>query len=451
MKKSIVLAFWCVCSLYAADGLNTWFQEGSVHGNIRYYYIGTEKDGGNQANTSQHSNALGGQLGYTTGSLYGLKLGATFMTTNPFALPEGASNVEESTLSRYNAKRPSASIGEGNQGFAVLGEAYAQYNRDNYELWYGRRVIETPLIDAKDVRMIPSSVEGAIMTVKLTPSLGVSVGFIDKFKQRTSDQFEDIIESALGTNTRVITGHDGGYVVPVSISYQEGAIGGKIYDYYAPDFMNAIYADATFVNKLDRDWSYTASVQGISERSIGNADTALAADTTLAGGRINAQAIGAKMSTTYHDTTFLVAYSHVFSHDGQHDSLVLPWDGTPLFTNMLTVNNLFGSDYGKGLSSDTSYIGGATAMKIGLTQKLDFTGIKGMSAGVSYAHIDGGRFIGGAEEDINGELLYGVGNLSLALKGIWTNNNTAMGNNPHAVANVNGDFTQYRAIANYKF
>ncbi len=449
MKKITILLMTAAFSLYAADGLDTWFKEGSVRGNIRYYYIGTEKDGGNQADTSQHSNAIGGQLGYVTGSLYGLKLGATFMTTNPFALPEGAANTEQSTLARYHAKKPGATTADGNKGFSVLGEAYAQYNRDNYELWYGRKVIETPLIDAKDVRMIPSSVEGAIATVKLTPSIEMSGGFIDKFKQRTSERFEDIIESALGMNTRTITGHDGGYVIPVSISYKEGALGGKVYDYFAPDFMNALYAEATFKNQLDSGWSYSGSVQGIKQEGIGNADSTAAK--VLMGGKINAQALGAKLTLTHQDTMFLAGWSHVFSSAGDHDSLVLPWDGTPLYSNVLTANNLFGSDYGKGLTSDTAYIGGTTGMKVSIIQKLDFTGITGLSTEVSYAHYDGDRFTLGAEEDMNVQLLYGISNLSLAAKGIWVSNNTVMGNDPHAAASVNGDFTQYRVIANYKF
>ena len=449
MKKSIVLSALCVFSLQAADGLDTWFKEGSVHGNIRYYYIGTEKDGGNQANTSQHSNAIGGQLGYTTGSLYGLKLGATFMTTNPFALPEGAANTEQSTLARYHVKKPGATTADGNKGFSVLGEAYAQYNRDNYQLWYGRRVIEMPLIDAKDSRMIPSSVEGGMASAKISPFVEISGGFIDKFKQRTSDRFEDIIESALGTNTRAITGHDGGYILPVTIVYKEGSLSGRFDDYYAPDFMNALYAEATFKNKLDSGWSYSGSVQGIKQDGVENADSTAAK--AVMGGEINAQALGAKLTLTHQDTTFLAAWSHVFSNGGDHDSLILPWDGTPLYTNMLTANNLFGSDYGQGLTSDTAYIGGTTGLKLGIIQKLDFTGITGMSAIVAYAHYDGGRYNAGAEEDVNAELHYGVGNLSLAAKGMWVSNNTVMGNDPHTTAKVNADFTQYRVIANYKF
>lgn len=448
MKKSIALSFWCVVSLYAADGLDGWFKEGSIHGNIKYYYIDTAKEGGNQATASQHSNSIGGQLGYITGSLYGLKLGTTFMTTNPFALPEGDANVEQSTLARDNRAK-SGIVADGNKGFSVLGEAYGLYNRDNYELWYGRKVIESPLIDAKESRILPSSVEGAIGTVKLTSAIQFSAGFIDKFKQRTSDRFYDIIEHALGSNTQAITGKTSGYVVPLSLRYKNGAYNANIYDYYTPDFMNSVYADGTFANKLDADWSYSAAIQGISQTSIGNANSDAAK--AIMGGEIRSEVIAAKISATYQDTTILVAYSHVFSHEGAHDSLVLPWDGTPLYTNMLTSNNLFVSDYGHGLESDTAYIGGTTGVKIGILEKLDFTGIKGMTAGLSYAHYDGSRFIGGAQEDINGELGYGAGNLSLALKGMWVSHNTAMGNDPHSTAKVNDDLTQYRIIANYKF
>ncbi len=449
MKYVLIGSLFAAVALNAADSIDNWFQEGSVRGNIRYYYISTSKEGGNVATSSQHSNAIGGQLGYVTGSLYGLKLGATFMTTQPFALPEGASNVEQSTLARDNAKRPGGTLDDGNQGFSVLGEAYAQYDRDTYQLWYGRKVINTPLMDAKDVRMMPSSFEGAMGSIKLSSGVEVGGGFIDKFKQRTSDRFEDVITHALGSNTQTITGHNGGYVVPVLVKYVQGDITAQAYDYYAPDFMNSIYADVTYKGKIDSTLSYTAAVQGIAQDGIGNADSAAAQ--AIMGGKINAQAVAAKGTLSYADTTLLIALSHVFSNDGDHDSLVLPWDGTPLYTDMLTANDLFMSDYGKGLESDSAQIGGATGLRIGVTQKLDFTGLKGAYTGLSYAHYDGGRFSLGAQEDLNGEVGYGIGNFSCAVKGIWVKNNTSLGNNPHAAASVIADFTQYRVIANYKF
>jgi len=223
--KIIALSVLCIVSLQAADGLDTWFKEGSVQGNIRYYYIDTAKEG-NQPTTSQHANAIGGQLGYVSGSLYGLKMGATLMTTHGFALDNNPANVDTSIIGRDNGVRAdgSANGDHADDGFIVLGEAYGQYNRDNYELWYGRKVFESPLIDAKDVRMLPSSIEGGMASIKPTSEIQLSAGFVDKFKQRTSDRFTDIVKHALGSDTLVITGHEGGYVVPVSLSYKDKSV-----------------------------------------------------------------------------------------------------------------------------------------------------------------------------------------------------------------------------------
>ena len=379
MKYMVGLSLAASLSLQGADGFERWFKEGNVHGNIKYYYIDTVKEGG-APDSSQHANAIGGQLGYVTGSLYGLKIGATFMTTNPFAIPSNPVSVDTSIIGRDNGVY-NQNVADADDGFSVLGEVYGQYNRDNYELWYGRKIIETPLIDAKEVRMLPSSVEGGMASIKLTSETQISAGFIDKFKQRTSDRFIDIVEHALGMKTHAITGNSSGYVLPVSLSYKDKAVSVRIYDYYSPDFMNSIYADGTFTNRLDGGISYLASVQAMAQESVGNANSNLASDTTLAGGQINAQELGAKLGVTYQDSTVMAAYSHVFSNGGDHDSLVLPWDGTPLFTNMITSNDLFVSNYGQGLTSDSAYIGGTTGIKLGVSQKLDFTGIKGMSAG----------------------------------------------------------------------
>lgn len=453
--KIILLSALCALSLQAADGLETWFKEGHVNGNLKYYYINTAKDGGNQAANSQHANAIGGQFGYTTGSLHGFKLGATLMATTGFAMNGNLANNDTSLIARDNGVRLDGSANgvHADDPFVVLGEAYGLYNRDNYELWYGRKVIETPLIDAKEsVRMLPSAVEGGMGSVKLQNGVELSAGYLSGFKQRAASTYKNIVEHALGANTRAITGHDEGYVTPISLRYKNDSLNIRVYDYYAPDFMNAVYADATFANKLNSDWSYTASLQGISQASVGNANSTAAK--AIMGGEINAQEVGAKMSATYQDTTAMAAYTHVFNHEGEHDSLITPWDGTPLFTNMLTANSLFMSDYGKGLQSDSAYIGGTTGIKVGLNQKLDFTGIKGIMAAISYAQYDGSRFVRGSQEDVNGELYYTIGNLALALKGIWSSHNTALlGNNPHDAASikVSDDFTQYRAIANYKF
>ncbi|OZA01691.1 MAG: hypothetical protein B7X89_12280, partial [Sulfuricurvum sp. 17-40-25] len=441
---SVLTAF----SLHAAGSIDTWFKEGLVRGNIRYYYIDTAKETGG-ISSSQHANAVGGQLGYTTGSLYGMKLGATFMTTNPFATPDNPANVDTSIIGRDNGVRVNGSPNAANadDGFSVLGEAYAQYNRDNYEFWYGRKVITTPLIDAKDVRMLPSAVQGGIGSVKLSDGIDVTAGYIDRFKQRTSNQFTNVVEHALGANTQAITGSSSGYVIPVSLSWKNGALSIRAYDYYAPDFMNSIYMDAMYKDKLNSEYTYTASVQGIVQEGIGSADSSAAQ--AIMGGKINTKAIGAKVTLMRQETTLVTAYSHIASSSGDHDSMVLPWDGTPIYTNMITSNDLFVSNYGQGLTSDSTYIGGTTGLKFGVIQGFDFTGLKGVKIDLEYAHYDSGRFPK-AQEDINAVVSYGKDNFSLGLKGMWVTNNTSAKINN--TLNVQNDtLTQYRVIANYTF
>lgn len=449
MKHAIGLSLLSVLSLQAADGLESWFKEGKVHGNIKYYYIDTTKDGA-PGHSSAHANSIGGQLGYETGSLYGLKAAATFMTTNPFAIPNNPANVDTSVIGRdrgYQAGNGSYIAAEADNGFDVLGEAYLQYNRDNYELWYGRKVISTPLMDAKEVRMLPSAFQGAMATIKFDDSLTLSAGYIDGFKQRTSDRFTDVIKHALGANTAAITGSEGGSVVPVSVQYKSGPVRAQVYDYYASDFMNSVYAEASFENKLSNGVNYSASLEGIMQESVGNADSAAAQ--AIMGGKINAQALSAKVSINVDQTNLLFAFSHIFSNNGDHDSLVLPWDGTPLYTNMITSNDLFVSNYGQGLTSDSEYIGGTTAYKIGLSQKFSLAGIQGFNAACAYAHNSNDRFVSD-QDDFNAELGYGQGGFSLALKGIWVYDNTSAKIN-NTVNAQNDKLTQYRVIANYKF
>lgn len=102
------------------------------------------------------------------------------------------------------------------------------------------------------------------------------------------------------------------------------------------------------------------ALQYINQKSIGNADTNLAQAVSVTGGKkISVNAFGLKASTKISDASFLVAYTKVLKDNAKHDSVVLPWDGTPLFTDMITSNDLFQSLYGNALKADGNYIGGS--------------------------------------------------------------------------------------------
>ncbi|WP_345970358.1 MULTISPECIES: OprD family outer membrane porin [Sulfurimonas] len=433
-------------SLIAADNtVAAWFADGKAYGDIRYYYIETDKDNGAGTTSSAHANTIGGELGYETAELYGLKMGATFMTTNPFALPNA---VDTSIIGKDNGVRGAA---DPAKGFSVLGEAYLQYSRGPMTLWYGRKKYNTPLIHAKVVRLLPSTVQGGMAAATLGGAT-LSIGYLDRFKQRTSNDFVNIIEHALGADTETVTGHTAGYVAPLSIVYSGYDAKLEAYNYCSPDFMNALYVGAGYTYALGTSGALLdVGAQYINQQSIGNAADNLESNTSITGGKkLNSNAFGFKATLSHHEGSFFVAYTKVLRSAGDHDSLVLPWDGTPLFTNMITSNDLFQSLYGSAFQADSAYIGGTQGIKLAYAQGFDFTGISGFKATVSWAQFSNNRpGYDKDQQDINAVLAYKRDAFSLALKGIWVSNNT--GASKDGTVSQLDNLTQYRVIANYTF
>jgi len=449
MKRFLFVLLTLIVSVHGAENIETWFKEGTVKGNIKYYFIETKKDIPGKPSTSAHANSIGGSLNYTTGSLNGFQMGATFMTTNGFALPNV---VDTSVLGRDNGVRfngtPEQKAEIAKKSFSVLGEAFIKYNYKGLSAVYGRQVIKTSLIHAKDVRMIPSAVQGAFVNYKMEYGTGLGAAYLTHFKQRTSDHFTNIVKHALGDKTKAITGDDEGKVLLIDGVYKTDKTEVKLYNYYADNFINSFYADAGFKNKFGSGWSYNAGVQYINQMSVGNADDNLANDTTLAGGKIASNAFGFKLGMGYRESKLGLAFTKVLSDSGKHDSLVLPWDGTPLFSNMITSNDLFQSNYGKTLNADSIYIGGSAGIKLAYTQKYDFTGVKGLKTVVSYLNVDNSKF-DNKQRDYNAVLAYGIRDFTLALKGIWVRHNSSA--NAQGTVSQIDKLTQYRVIANYTF
>ncbi len=446
MKYLYVVLGMLAVSAQGADSVQSWFEEGKTKGNIRYYYIETKKDSG-ASHTSAHANAIGGQLSYSTGNWNGFQTGATFMTTNGFALPNV---VDTSILGRDNAVRQGLPAGHpvAQESFSVLGEAFVKYSYKDLELLYGRKVIKTSLVNAKDVRMLPSAVQGAFIDYKMPYGTTMGAAYLTHFKQRTSDKFVNIVKHALGDQTRAVTGSDEGDVIQLDAVYQSDTTIVKVYDEYAQDFMNALYLEAGYKGKMGGHYDYHVDAQYINQMSVGNADTNLQNSNALAGGQIKVNAFGVKAGMKRSETSLDIAWTKVLSDADKHDSLVLPWDGTPLFTNMITSNDLFQSNYGKALNADSIYIGGSEGVRLGYTQTYDFTGIKGFKTALSYLNISNDKFSNN-QRDYNAVIAYGIGSFSLALKGIWVRYNSSA--NQIGTVSQDDKLNQYRVIANYNF
>jgi hypothetical protein len=192
------------------------------------------------------------------------------------------------------------------------------------------------------------------------------------------------------------------------------------------------------------------AAQYINQQSIGNADTNLAkAGSITAGKRVRVDAVGLKVDAKVKSAAFTLAYSKVLKDDAYHDSLVMPWDGTPLFANAVTSNDLFQSIYGNALKADSIYIGGSQGLKVVYKQDLGAFSLKGASLTLGYLNTSNSRFVKD-QHDYNVVLGYRYDKaLSVALKGIWVQNNASM-DRDGTISQLKL-LSQYRVIVNYKF
>lgn len=451
MKKTIFGSLLFASMLFGAnsvDSIEGMLAQGKISGNVKYYYIQTDKDFSAAPSTSANANSVGGKLSFETAELKGFSSKVTFMTTNGLFLDKDLAKVDTSLLGKDNGAYYGGD--KAKDSFSVLGEAYIKYNYKNLAFTFGREVLHSPLIDAKEVRMLPSAVQGAFLDYKMNNELSFGLAYLDKFKQRTSDKFIDIIEHTLGADTVMVTGSGTGGVIMIDATYKADGIGAKAYEYYADDFLNSLYLDAAFTQFID-DVKTTLAAQYINQFSVGNADRYFAANPNYADGKIKVNAFGAKAEVKLNESSFTLAYSKVLRDTNAHDSLVLPWDGTPLFSNMITSNNLFQSVYGSGLKSDSCYIGGSEGIKFAYSQGFDFTGYKGFSTTLSVLNTSNSR-TGFDKDQKDYNLVLGYKrdqHFSLALKGIWVKNNTSAAKDG-SVSQIK-QLTQYRVIANYQF
>jgi hypothetical protein len=78
MKKIVLLTFYLL-HLCGADSFDAWLRDGNVSGNLRYYFIETNKKFIAGDYTSAYGNSIGGQLSFATSTWNGWKLGSTFL------------------------------------------------------------------------------------------------------------------------------------------------------------------------------------------------------------------------------------------------------------------------------------------------------------------------------------------------------------------------------------
>ena len=470
MKKqialsAIVLGLISSVSLNAAEDLSGMFTEGKTSGEIRAFYIDRAYEGSAGTTTHRNSTAVGGNLKFETGDYKGLSLGTALYTTNEIA------------AFNYTDRDPTL-LGAGDESYSILGEAYVNFNYAKTTFKGGLQKLNTPMAGADDARMLPNLFEAYLLINKDIPNTTLVAGHVNGFAQgsfgRVYAGYNNAYAAAIAAgktvaqatgsaeanallavtsgysavDTKNNTGkflNMGGYAIGqdtagvsvASATYKEGAFKAQLWDYYAHDILNAVYAqgDYSWTCLLsDKVHPYVAG-QLINETGVGQEFA----------GEINSIYVGAKLGAKVENFNAYIAYSRTTANSaadiaggkiGTANAIVTPWGGMPAFTQAMVTRHQF--------------MAGTKTTKVAASYNF-----KDLGANVSTAlyyvafdmHENSGYGIARTATEPGFDIKYHpatVDNLQLRLRGNFPRKY-------HESAAGDTGWDEYRVIANYTF
>jgi len=317
---------WSELTGWDNSQIPAFFRDSLVQVVARSYYLTRDNSDGSRSQAA----TLGGWIAYRSGLIadhFGIH-GAVY-TSQPLFAP-----FDEPGTKLLNPQQ---------EQISVLGQAYGFAQFGDQELRGGRTLIDTPLINPQDNRMVPNTFESVMATTLPNKSrdYDYSVGYIWTIKQRDSNDFIPLSDAIAGADV-INRGAPYGMV-----KYRPPVVPGLstiFMDYYLQDFVNTGFAQAEYTFQLPKEmpqWLIGANV--IDQRSV---DTAMLGSfaTYQASGRVQLQYVGF--------TAFVAG-----SATGDQSKIFSPFGTKPNYTDMQQVSfdNAREKAVGASLAYDLGY------------------------------------------------------------------------------------------------
>jgi hypothetical protein len=248
MKKLLEFSLVATLALSAlnASDITQMFEEGRVSGELRSVYAGYNQEKAGENDT--YATAVGGHIKYELAELNGFSGAMAFAVSHDVGLATGDGAKQNSELS--------SSDGE----YTVLNEMYVNYKNDDFNFRAGRQIIDTPLADSDDIRMIVNTFEAYIATYEIS-NFSFMLGNLQDW-QGTDAGLDD---------EWVKTGEDGTWFG--GVTYADDMIEASAWYYNITKLTNAAYFDIALNYEIDSDVSIVGAVQYLNESEISNSGT----------------------------------------------------------------------------------------------------------------------------------------------------------------------------------
>ena len=307
IKISIVTSL-LITSVYAIESFNkvgNIFNNGKVTTQLKMMYAKYSQNKSELKNT--YATATSAMLKYELAPLNGFNAGAAFNTAYNLDLATGDNDELNPELSSYK------------NHYTQLSEAYINYKYNSLNLRVGRQVIDTPLADSDDIRLIANTFEAYFATYELD-NIMFTLGNLQKWQGvDTGLGYED------GVSNDVWKYLGDGGVMLGGVTY-----GGDNYElntwYYdipiEGEETKALYVDAAMSYELKKNISFHGAIQYLLERE--SKDSGVYADI-----------YGAVAQLSISNFGLSIAYNKSKGYKGKRSFSGM--GGGTLFTNMDTM------------------------------------------------------------------------------------------------------------------
>jgi len=296
--------------LGVVDSLKHMFTDGEVSGNIRTMYSGYSND--NDVNT--YATALGGRLKYELAKYNGFNAGVAFTTSHDINFASG---------DRDKGKR-NDELSSSKGSYTELTEAYINYEFKGLNLRAGRQLIDTPLADSDDIRMVPNTFEAYIASYE-TDGFSLMAGHLEKWQGADAGLDVDSPWVKTGKNGVNFGGvsYSNDFVEANAWYYNiSNASASDIANGADENGNNAIYVDAIGSYAFSDDLELHAGVQYLKESELDHSN-------------IEANIYGAMAEVVVSGLGINIAYNKSTKEIGKHS--FSGYGGGTLFTNMDTM------------------------------------------------------------------------------------------------------------------
>ncbi len=283
-------------TISTVDNFGDMFKEGKVSGQLKSIYAGYKQKEVDVKDT--YATAVGGELKYELAKFYGFNAGVAFRTSY---------DINFMTGDRADGKQNSE-LSSSDGHYTQLSEAYINYNYSDLNLRAGRQILETPLADSDDIRMIPNTFEAYVATYNLN-GFEIMAGNIQRWQG---------VDAGLDDGW-IKTGEDGTWFG--GVSYNEDFEFNAWY-YNITQMTDASYFDIGYNYTIDDGIDLHVALQYLDEKELTNSGYA-------------ANIYGAVGELVVYDIGFNIAYNKADRKIGKQSFSGV--GGGTIFTSMDTM------------------------------------------------------------------------------------------------------------------